>query len=136
DAKKKIDQIAHDEEVAKKIAEEWEAKEERKRMAEEEATKVALSNECEFIQARIAKFLHDTIAAQRKFLAQQRSAAIRSKPPMKNQLRNQIMAYLKHVGSRKHAELKSKSFDEIKAMYEKLKRFDEGFVAIGFDEDE
>ncbi|GJX62830.1 putative ribonuclease H-like domain-containing protein [Tanacetum coccineum] len=35
-----------------------------------------------------AKFLHDTIAAQRKFLAQQRSEAIRNKPPIRNQLRN------------------------------------------------
>ncbi|GKF15824.1 hypothetical protein Tco_0057286, partial [Tanacetum coccineum] len=43
DAKKKFDQIAHDEEVAKKVAEEWETEEERKRMAEEEATKDALS---------------------------------------------------------------------------------------------
>ncbi|GJZ63810.1 putative ribonuclease H-like domain-containing protein [Tanacetum coccineum] len=32
-----------------------------------------------------AKFLHDTIAAQRKFLAQQRSEAIRNRPPTKNQ---------------------------------------------------
>ncbi|GKB02313.1 hypothetical protein Tco_0830402 [Tanacetum coccineum] len=46
-----------------------------------------------------AKFLHDTIAAQRKFLAQQRSEAIRNKPPTKNQLRNQMMTYLKHVGN-------------------------------------
>ncbi|GKA30298.1 hypothetical protein Tco_0716603 [Tanacetum coccineum] len=52
-AKKKFDQIAHDEEVARKIQEEWEAKEERKRLTEEEATKTALSNEYDFIQARI-----------------------------------------------------------------------------------
>ncbi|GJY11494.1 hypothetical protein Tco_0379679 [Tanacetum coccineum] len=43
-----------------------------------------------------AKFLHDTIVAQRKFLAQQRSEAIRNRPPTKNQLRNQMMTYLKH----------------------------------------
>ncbi|GJY76939.1 hypothetical protein Tco_0482055 [Tanacetum coccineum] len=42
-----------------------------------------------------AKFLHDTIAAQRKFLAQQRSEAIRNRPPTKNQLRNQMMTFLK-----------------------------------------
>ncbi|GJX75795.1 hypothetical protein Tco_0322606 [Tanacetum coccineum] len=46
-----------------------------------------------------AKFPHDTIAAQRKFLAQQRSEAIRNRPPTKNQLRNQMMTYLKHVGN-------------------------------------
>ncbi|GJW78131.1 hypothetical protein Tco_0139813 [Tanacetum coccineum] len=53
EAKKKFDQIAHDEEVARKIQEEWEAEEERKRLNKEEATKTALSNEYEFIQARI-----------------------------------------------------------------------------------
>ncbi|GJX85718.1 hypothetical protein Tco_0336492 [Tanacetum coccineum] len=42
-----------------------------------------------------AKFLHDTIAAQRKFLAEQRSAAIRNKPPTISQLRNQMITYLK-----------------------------------------
>ncbi|GJY13229.1 hypothetical protein Tco_0382538 [Tanacetum coccineum] len=53
-----------------------------------------------------AKFLHDTIAAQRKFLARQRSEAIRNRPPTKNQLRNQMMTYLKHVGNFKHSELR------------------------------
>ncbi|GJY29353.1 hypothetical protein Tco_0405120 [Tanacetum coccineum] len=45
--------IAHDEEVARKMQEEWEAEEERKRLIEEEATKTVLSNEYDFIQARI-----------------------------------------------------------------------------------
>ncbi|GKA18235.1 hypothetical protein Tco_0698072, partial [Tanacetum coccineum] len=147
EAKKKFDQIAHDEEVA------------RKRLTEEEATKTALSNEYDFIQARIeahrllaervqeaereqftmeerAKFLHDTIATQRRILAQQRSEAIRNKPPTKNQFRNQMMTYLKHVGNKKHADLKTKSFDEIKALYEKVKRFDDSFITIGSTKDE
>ncbi|GJS70649.1 hypothetical protein Tco_0703490 [Tanacetum coccineum] len=47
-----------------------------------------------------AKFLHDTIAAQRKFLAEQRSATIRNKPPTISQLRNQMITYLKHVANR------------------------------------
>ncbi|GJV03391.1 hypothetical protein Tco_1336960 [Tanacetum coccineum] len=159
EAKKKFDQIAHDEEVARKMQEEWEAEEERKRLTEEEATKTALSNEYDFIQARIeadrllaervqeaereqftveerAKFLHDTIATQRRILAQQRTEAIRNKPPTKNQFRNQMMTYLKHVGNKKHADLKTKSFDEIKALYEKVKRFDDSFITIGSTEDE
>ncbi|GKD82980.1 hypothetical protein Tco_1349819 [Tanacetum coccineum] len=138
EAKKKFDQIAHDEEVARKIQEEWEAEEERKRITEEESTKTALSNEYDFIQARIEadiliaervqeakreqftmeereKFLHDTIATQRRILAQQRTKAIRNKPPTKNHFRNQMMTYLKHVRDKKHADLKTKSFDEIKA---------------------
>ncbi|GJU82543.1 hypothetical protein Tco_1284908 [Tanacetum coccineum] len=83
-----------------------------------------------------AKFLHDTIAAQRRFLAQQRSEAIRNKPPTKNQLRNQMMTYLKHVGNYKHAELKVKKFEEVQALYEKIKRSDEDFISIGSAEDE
>ncbi|GJU72013.1 hypothetical protein Tco_1263418 [Tanacetum coccineum] len=83
-----------------------------------------------------AKFLHDTIAAQRKFLAQQRSEAIRNRPPTKNQLRNQMMTYLKHVGNFKHSELKTKKFEEIQALYEKIKRSDEDFISIGSAEDE
>ncbi|GJX88256.1 hypothetical protein Tco_0340270 [Tanacetum coccineum] len=83
-----------------------------------------------------AKFLHDTIAAQRKFLAEQRSATIRNKPPTISQLRNQMITYLKHVANKKHAELKSKSFEEIQVLYERYKKQDQTFVAIGTEEDE
>ncbi|GJY58837.1 hypothetical protein Tco_0458729 [Tanacetum coccineum] len=159
EAEKKFKQLARDEEMARKLQEDWETEEERKRLAEEEATKTALSNEYDFIQARIeadrllalrlqdeereqftveerAKFLHDTIAAQRRFLAEQRAIAIRNKPPTRTQLRNQMMTYLKHVGNKKHSDLKSKTFEEIQALYEKVKRFDESFTAVGSTEDE
>ncbi|GKF43392.1 hypothetical protein Tco_0129944 [Tanacetum coccineum] len=39
-----------------------------------------------FIVEERAKFLYDTIAAQRRFLAQQRVVAIRSRPPTRTQL--------------------------------------------------
>ncbi|GJW83528.1 hypothetical protein Tco_0156673 [Tanacetum coccineum] len=156
---KKFKQLESDEVLARKVQEEWEAKEERNRLAEEESTNEALIKNFDEIKARIeadrilaeklqeqereqftieerAKFLHDTIAAQRKFLAQQRSEAIRNRPPTKNQLRNQMMTYLKHVGNFKHSELKSKKFEDIQAMYEKIKRSDEDFIAIGSVEDE
>ncbi|GJV71529.1 hypothetical protein Tco_1491524 [Tanacetum coccineum] len=35
----------------------------------------------QFIMEERAKFLHDTIAAQRRFLAEQRAIAIKNKPP-------------------------------------------------------
>ncbi|GJU41853.1 hypothetical protein Tco_1194810 [Tanacetum coccineum] len=159
EAEKKFKQLARDEEMARKLQEDWETEEERKRLVEEEATKTALSDEYDFIQARIeadrllalrlqdeerdqftveerAKFLHDTIAAQRRFLAEQRAIAIRNKPPTRTQLRNQMMTYLKHVGNKKHSDLKSKTFEEIQALYEKVKRFDESFTAVGSTEDE
>ncbi|GJY22201.1 hypothetical protein Tco_0394767 [Tanacetum coccineum] len=53
EAKKKLKQLANDEEVARKVQKEWEAEEEKKMLAEEEATKAALSNEYDFIQARL-----------------------------------------------------------------------------------
>ncbi|GJR19368.1 putative ribonuclease H-like domain-containing protein [Tanacetum coccineum] len=88
---------------------------------EEEAAREALATEFDYIQARLnadqilaekiqqeereqysieerAKFLHDTIAAQRKFLAEQRSA--------------------------------------IQVLYERYKKQDQTFVAIGSEEDE
>ncbi|GKD71741.1 hypothetical protein Tco_1325831, partial [Tanacetum coccineum] len=158
-AEKKFKQLESDEEMARKIQEEWEEEEERNRIAEEKAANEALIRNFDDIKARIeadrllaeklqeqereqftieerAKFLHDTIAAQRRFLAQQRSEAIRNKPPTKNQLRNQMMTYLKHVGNFKHAELKIKKFEEVQALYEKIKRSDEDFISIGSAEDE
>ncbi|GJR01590.1 hypothetical protein Tco_0524574 [Tanacetum coccineum] len=159
EAEKKFKQLESDEELARKIQEEWEGEEERNRIAEEKAANEALIRNFDDIKARIeadrllaeklqeqereqftieerAKFLHDTIAAQRKFLAQQRSEAIRNRPPTKNQLRNQMMTYLKHVGNFKHAELKIKKFEEVQALYEKIKRSDEDFISIGSAEDE
>ncbi|GJX10579.1 hypothetical protein Tco_0200438 [Tanacetum coccineum] len=66
----------------------------------------------------------------------QRKEAIRNRPPTKNQLRNQMMTYIKHVGNFKHAELKIKKFEEVQALYEKIKRSDEDFISIGSAEDE
>ncbi|GJV27176.1 hypothetical protein Tco_1383624 [Tanacetum coccineum] len=158
-AEKKFKQLESDEESARKVQEEWEAEEERNRIAEEKAANEELIRDFDDMKERIeadrllaeklqekereqftikerAKFLHDTIAAQRKFLAQQRSEAIRNKPPTKNQLRNQLMTYLKHVGNYKHVELKIKKFEEVQDLYEKIKRSDEDFISIGSAEDE
>ncbi|GJT71220.1 hypothetical protein Tco_1030506 [Tanacetum coccineum] len=146
------------------MQEEWEAEEERNRIAKENAANEALIRNFDDIKApkkrelrryrpylaeklqeqereqftieERAKFLHDTIAAQRKFLSQQRSEAIRNRPPTKNQLRNQMMTYLKHVGNFKHAELKIKKFEEVQALYERIKRSNEDFISIRSTEDE
>ncbi|GJX58181.1 hypothetical protein Tco_0289571 [Tanacetum coccineum] len=142
------------EEYARKLQEDWETKEERKRLAEEEATKTALSDEYDFIQARIeadrllALRLQDKeressslwkkeqssfmiqLAAQRRFLAEQRAIAIRNKPPTRTHLRNQMMTYLKHVGNKKHLDLKSKTFGKHQALNEKSEEFYENFTAL------
>ncbi|GJZ23559.1 ribonuclease H-like domain-containing protein [Tanacetum coccineum] len=90
EAERKFAQLANDEEIARKVQEEWETEEEKKKLAEEEATKAALIRDYDDIQARIeadsilaarlqeeerekftieerAKLLYDTIAAQRRF---------------------------------------------------------------------
>ncbi|GJR05325.1 hypothetical protein Tco_0528309 [Tanacetum coccineum] len=127
-AEKKFKQLESDEEMARKIQEEWEDRLLAEKFQEQEREQFTIEER--------AKFLHDTIAAQRKFLAQQRSEAIRNRPPTKNQLRNQMMTYLKHVGNFKHSELKIKKFEEIQVLYEKIKRSDEDFISIGSAEDE
>ncbi|GJR05569.1 putative ribonuclease H-like domain-containing protein [Tanacetum coccineum] len=93
------------EEEAKKVQEDWEAEEEMKKLAEEEAIKAALIQDFDDIQARIEAdrllaarlqeeerrktfyeikeesqiFYNETIAAQRRLLAQHRTDAIRMK---------------------------------------------------------
>ncbi|GJV95518.1 putative ribonuclease H-like domain-containing protein [Tanacetum coccineum] len=128
DLEKKFKQLESDEGLARKIQEEWEAEEDRNRIAEENA-------ESNYNRRKI-KVPSRYKLLLKKFLAQQRSEAIRNKPPTKNQLRNQMMTYLKHVGNYKHAELKIKKFEEVQALYEKIKRSDEDFISIGSAEDE
>ncbi|GJU89279.1 hypothetical protein Tco_1301702 [Tanacetum coccineum] len=118
------------------------SEEERNKIAEEQATNEALIKDFDDIKARIeadrilaeklqeqereqftieerAKFLHDTIAAQDKFRCLNKDhKAIRNKPPTKNQLRNQMITYLKHVGNFKHANLKGRKFEDIQALKE------------------
>ncbi|GKC26241.1 hypothetical protein Tco_1033535 [Tanacetum coccineum] len=159
EAKREFAQLVSDAKVARKLNEEMQAKVERERIATKEASKIALAKELDDFQAEInadaildarmqeeesikytdeqkVKFLHDTIAAQRKILAEQRALAKRNKPPSIPQLRNQMMTYLKHVGGYKHAQLNKKMFEELQVLYEKVKRSDENFIAIGSVEDE
>ncbi|GJW57585.1 hypothetical protein Tco_0104316 [Tanacetum coccineum] len=53
EAEKKFKQLAHDEEIARKMQEDWETEEERKRLAEEEATNAALIQDFDDIKARM-----------------------------------------------------------------------------------
>ncbi|GJS94134.1 hypothetical protein Tco_0801102 [Tanacetum coccineum] len=102
EAEKKFKQLASDEEMVRK------ARIKANRLL---AEKLQEEEREQFTVEDRAKFLHDTIAAQRKFLAQQRSEAIRNIPPTKNQLRNQMMTYLKHVGNFKHSDLNFRAFN-------------------------
>ncbi|GJZ75407.1 putative ribonuclease H-like domain-containing protein [Tanacetum coccineum] len=154
-----IEEIARDAEIARQLQVYLQAEVERERPREEKTSKAAIAEMYDEVQAGIdvdalfaaklqqeereeytikerAKFLAKTIAAQRKFRAAQRSAEIRSRPPTKSQLRNLMMTYLKNMGGYKHSQLKAKSFEEIKGMYERQKKSVQDFVPIGSAKEE
>ncbi|GKC81272.1 hypothetical protein Tco_1136989, partial [Tanacetum coccineum] len=135
ESEKKFKMLADDEEIARKMQEDWETEEERKRLAEDEATNAALIQEFNDIKARIEADRLLTLRLQEEERAVH-SITIRNGPPTRTQLRNQMMTYLKHVGNKKYSDLKNKTFEEIQALYEKVKRFDESFTAVGSTEDE
>ncbi|GJY30005.1 hypothetical protein Tco_0405772 [Tanacetum coccineum] len=83
-----------------------------------------------------AKFLAETIAAQRNFRAAQRAAEIRSRPPTKTQLRNLMMTYLKNMGGYKHNQLKGKTYEEIQGLYEREQKFIHDFVPMDSKKEE
>ncbi|GJT31319.1 hypothetical protein Tco_0911594 [Tanacetum coccineum] len=124
EAKKKFKQLASDEEMARKVQEEWEGEEERKRLAEEEATNEALIRNYDDIKARIEA---DRLLAE-ELLEEDREHLTIEK--------EQILHDTIHVGNFKHSDLKTKKFEEIQALYEKIKRSDEDFISIGSAEDE
>ncbi|GKE94380.1 hypothetical protein Tco_1579235, partial [Tanacetum coccineum] len=83
EAEKKFKQLANDEEVARKVQEEQDLM----------LTRYLLKN---FKRKREKCILFE---------------AIRKKLPSRNQLRNQMMTYLKHVGGKKHSDPKTKGFE-------------------------
>ncbi|GJU88199.1 hypothetical protein Tco_1300622 [Tanacetum coccineum] len=131
EAEKKFKQLESDEEMARKIQEEWKAEEERNRIAEEKAANEALIRNFDDIKARIEedRLLAEKLQEQEreKFTIEERAKFLHD---------TIMMTYLKHVGNFKHAELKIKKFGEVQALYEKIKRSDEDFISIGSAEDE
>ncbi|GJY36760.1 putative ribonuclease H-like domain-containing protein [Tanacetum coccineum] len=133
-AVKKFKQLESDEELARKVQEEWEAEEEKNRLAEEEATNEALIKNFDDIKARIEA---DRILAE-KLQEQEREQVTEATKPTSNQesIKKSDDDLLKTCGTSQHSELKSKKFEDIQAMYEKIKRSDKDFIAIGSVEDE
>ncbi|GJS03014.1 ribonuclease H-like domain-containing protein [Tanacetum coccineum] len=122
EAKKKFKQLAHDKEIARKMQEDWETEEERKRLAEEKATNAALIQDFDYIKARMEA---DRLLALRLQEEERESTSLWKRE------QNSFMIQLQLK-----EDLKNKTFDEIQALYEKVKRFDESFTAVGSTEDE
>ncbi|GKC97537.1 hypothetical protein Tco_1167812 [Tanacetum coccineum] len=134
EAEKKFKQLETDEEMARKIQEEWEGEEERNRIAEEKAANEALIRNFDDIKARIEadRLLAEKLQEQEReqFTIEERAKSYQE------QTSNQESTQKKHVLNFKHAELKIKKFEEVQALYEKIKRSDEDFISIGSAEDE
>nr|GEX45307.1 ribonuclease H-like domain-containing protein [Tanacetum cinerariifolium] len=54
---------------------------------------------------------------RKKYFARLRAEKSRSKPPTKTQKRNKMCTYLKNMANYKHSQLKNKSFEEIKMLF-------------------
>ncbi|GJY56855.1 uncharacterized mitochondrial protein-like protein [Tanacetum coccineum] len=91
-------QIQLDEELAQRLFAKEQAQFEREqRIAKERAAEQEAKNVELIEQMEDARFLVETIAARKKFFASQRAVEIRSRPPTRTQLKNQMITYLKHM---------------------------------------
>ncbi|GJU45085.1 hypothetical protein Tco_1202351 [Tanacetum coccineum] len=125
EAEKKFKQLARDEEMARKVQEDWEAEEEVKKIAKEETIKAALSNEYDFIQARIEA---DRLLALRLQDEERESSSLWKRE------QNSFMIQLQlKEGFLQNKELLQ---SEIDLLQELMKRFDESFAVVGSTEDE
>ncbi|GJR38470.1 hypothetical protein Tco_1214154 [Tanacetum coccineum] len=91
------------------------------------------------IEEEDAGSVANRILAGEGFKSMKRSKAIQKQTPNQESIKNQMMTILlKHVGEiSKHYELKElRSLRHLQAMYEKIKRSDENFIAIGSVEDD
>ncbi|GJV04697.1 hypothetical protein Tco_1338266 [Tanacetum coccineum] len=137
--KKKVQgdaQIERDAEISLRLQAELDEELRVKRERQEEASKVAIADMFDEVQARIdadyelaarmtheeqenytikerARLLAEFFERRKKQLATERVEAIRNKPPTKTQLRNLMMIYLKNMGGYKYNQLKGKSYKEI-----------------------
>ncbi|GJY94175.1 hypothetical protein Tco_0510536 [Tanacetum coccineum] len=125
---KKKDLIQSDEELALRLhAEEQDEFErfQKERVAQEEASRAAIYDKIDNIQAMIeadeqlaarvqskeqelysieekSRLLVEMIEERKRFFAAQRAVEQRSKPPTKTQMRNRMCTYLKNMGGYKH----------------------------------
>nr|GEW40586.1 ribonuclease H-like domain-containing protein [Tanacetum cinerariifolium] len=142
---KKKDQIALDEEVARKLKAEMKAEmdeEERIARKKNEANKAKIE-EWDDVQAIIdadrqlakqiqaqereqlsikerSKLLAELIESRRQYFATKRAKDIRNKPPTKAQQKSLQCTYMKNMEGFKQKDFKGKSFDDINKMFDKV----------------
>ncbi|GJT15003.1 hypothetical protein Tco_0873709 [Tanacetum coccineum] len=83
-----------------------------------------------FEEKNFAKKMVELVNQRKKFFAEERAKARRSKPMTQSLLRNYMMNYLKNQGTWKLTQLKKLSFEEVKEEFDKLVKQVESFVPI------
>ncbi|GJT77411.1 hypothetical protein Tco_1044136 [Tanacetum coccineum] len=147
------DQIAFDEEVARRLEAQMQAEyEEEERVAiqtEEEDNLISWDNtqammeaDYELAQRLQAEEQEELTIEERSRLfiklmdkrknhfAKLRAKEIRRKPPTKAQKRNQMSTYLRNMAGYKHTQLKNKSFEEIQMLFDKEMKRVNSFVPM------
>ncbi|GJR30414.1 hypothetical protein Tco_1106646 [Tanacetum coccineum] len=148
---KRKDQVALDEDLARNLQAQLEAKlieEERLARKQEEEANIALIESWDNIQAMMEAYFElaqrlqteeqgeitieersrlfvELMNKRKKHFAMLRAGEKRRKPPTKTQKRNLMSTYLKNMGGYKHNQLKSKSYEEIQKMFNNEIRRDE-----------
>nr|GEX56443.1 hypothetical protein [Tanacetum cinerariifolium] len=132
---KRKDQIAFDEEVARKLDAQMKAKmEEEKEMIAREKDELAEQLQApEREQLSIkerSKLLAKLIESRRKYFAAKRNEEIRNKPPTKAQQKSLMCTYMKNMEGYKQKDFKGKSFDGIKKIFDKVYKRVNTFMAM------
>ncbi|GKA34233.1 hypothetical protein Tco_0720662, partial [Tanacetum coccineum] len=99
--------------------------------ANAELTKNVLGKELP--EEDFAKKMVELVNQRKKFFAEERAKARRSKPMTQSQLRNYMMNYLKNQGTWKLTQLKKLSFEEVKEEFDKLVKQVESFVPMNIE---
>nr|GEX72592.1 hypothetical protein [Tanacetum cinerariifolium] len=134
-------------------------KAQKKRQKQKDATIAALIEEFDEIQARMdadhelivrmtheeqemytikerARLLAESFKRRNKQLAAERAKEIKNKPPIRTQVRNIMITYLKHIGKYTHQQLKHKTLKELQMLYEREKKWIDNFVPMDFKKEE
>ncbi|GJT89251.1 putative ribonuclease H-like domain-containing protein [Tanacetum coccineum] len=110
-----------------------------KRMEEEELTKQQKQRKAQSVLGKelpeedFAKKMVELVNQRKKFFAEERAKARRSKPMTQSLLRNYMMNYLKNQGTWKLTQLKKLSFEEVKEEFDKLVKQVESFVPMNIE---
>ncbi|GJT01043.1 hypothetical protein Tco_0822212 [Tanacetum coccineum] len=135
---KKKDQVALDEEITRNLEAQLQAKLiEEERLADRLlAERLQTREQEELTDEEKAKLFIELMEKRRKHFAALRAQEKRNRPPTKTQKINQMSIYLKHMGGYKHNQLKGRSYEEIKKLFDKEMKRVNSFMAMNSEAQE